>query len=83
MNNVSMKYMGRLVFPLWLIEIAFILCTIYRTSVSLNEHGGFQSAVLFNYDFGIIQKLTIEAQLYFLTFLKKLLVNCVICVARE
>lgn len=83
MNNVSMKYMGRLSFPLWLIEIAFILCIIYRTLVSLNEHDGFQSAVLFNYDFGIIQKLTIEAQLYFLNFSKKLLVNSVICLARE
>lgn len=83
MNIVSMKYMGRLVFPLWLIEIAFVLCTIYRTLSSLNEHDGFQSAVLFNYDFGIIQKLMIEAQLYFLIFLKKLLVNSVICVTRE
>lgn len=47
MNDVAMKNMGRLAFPLWLIEIAFILCTIYRTLVSLNEHDGFQSAVFF------------------------------------
>lgn len=60
MKNVSMKYMGRLAFPLWLIVIAFVLFTIYRTLVSLNEHDGFQSAVLFIYDFGIIQKLTFE-----------------------